>query len=87
MVWFLDEEHDQIFARLRLTEGSVYILGSAMSLLHEAKLHTRALKDLGNLLAGDSVADCQYDFLLLSVSQQVDEFVGGEGVGGVGAFR
>jgi len=55
MVWLMDEEHDQIPACLSLAEGGVHILASAMSLLHETELHDRAVKDLADFLARDSV--------------------------------
>jgi hypothetical protein len=56
MIWFVDEEQDQIPASLGAPQGGIYILAAAMSFLDKTE-HGASLKDLANFLAGNSVLD------------------------------
>lgn len=56
MIWFVDEEHDQIPASFGAPQRSIYILTTAMSFLDKTE-HSPSLKDLANFLTGNTVLD------------------------------
>jgi len=54
MVWFVDEEHNQIPAYLGSPQSSIYIFAMAMSFLDETE-HGPALNDLADFLGRNTV--------------------------------
>jgi len=55
MIWFADEEYDQIPACFRSPKGGIHVLATTMPILHKTKHGRWILDNTEDLFAQDSV--------------------------------